>query len=203
MRLIVLRHGPTAWNLEGRLQGRADIGLDPAGAGEVAAWRLPAGWCDLPCWVSPLRRARETAALLGHGDARIAFELIEMDWGRFEGCRLVELRRKLGAELVANEARGLDFRPPGGESPREVQDRLVPWLRCRAGDEGERAGDGQEILVVSHKGVRRALLALASGWDMRGPPPLKLANDAALILDLDRADKLRLAGSVALRGVSV
>ena len=191
MRLIVLRHGRTAWNLQGRLQGRADIELDRVGEQEVAAWCCPVAWRDFPCWVSPLRRAGQTAALLGCKSVLVAPELIEMDWGSFEGCRLVDLRAELGADLAANEARGLDFRPPGGESPRDVMTRLVPWLRCRA-------GDSQDALAITHKGVRRALLALASGWDMLGPPPLKVSNEAALVLDLDAAGALEAADVVAV-----
>ncbi|MDH3792273.1 MAG: histidine phosphatase family protein, partial [Rhodospirillales bacterium] len=70
------------------------------------------------------------------------------------------------------EARGLDFRPPGGESPRDVQVRLAPWLT-------RVAADGQPCVAVCHKGVIRALAALASGWDMTGPPPEKLRDAAA------------------------
>src|SRR3546814_15044213 len=65
--------------------------------------------------------------------------------------------------MAANEARGLDFRPPGGESPRDVQDRLRPLL-------AELAAAGADVVAVSHKGVLRALYALASGWDLRGTP---------------------------------
>lgn len=191
MRLIVLRHGRTAWNLEGRMQGRADIGLDPVGRREVSDWHCPQRWHDLPCWISPLRRARETAELLGREVVRVAPELIEMDWGSFEGHRLADLRAEFGPNLAANEARGLDFRPSGGESPREVIDRVRPWLQSIA-------ADGEGALAITHKGVRRALLALASGWDMRGPPPLKVGNDAALELDVDDRGQPTVVGVVAL-----
>ena len=183
MRLMVLRHGATAWNLERRIQGRADPPLSPAGRAEVAAWTLPPGSLDLPCWVSPLQRARETAALLGFVDPLVVAELIEMDWGDFEGETLEHLRAELGATLAANEASGLDFRPPGGESPREVGERLRPWLASLAGLSGA-------AVVVTHKGVRRTLLALATGWDMRGPPPIKLRDHQALCLDLPASGRL-------------
>ena len=193
MRLIVLRHGRTGWNRQGRLQGRADTALDGAGEQEVLGWRYPPCWRHLSCWVSPLRRARRTATLLGFDAARVAPELIEMDWGRFEGRRLADLRFELGTDLAANEARGRDFCPPEGESPREVMARLAPWLQCRA-------DDGHDALAITHKGVRRALLALATGWDMLGPPPIKVADDAALLMEIDASGAPRLVGQVALGG---
>ena len=191
MQLMVLRHGATAWNLERRIQGRADPPLSPAGRAEVAAWSLPHGSLDLPCWVSPLQRARETALVLGYVEPVVAAELIEMDWGDFEGATLAQLRAELGATLAANEALGLDFRPPGGESPRKVGERLRPWLASLADQPG--AG-----VVVTHKGVRRALLALATGWDMRGPPPIKLRDHQALCLDLPTSGRLEVHDIVSL-----
>src|SRR3546814_19659201 len=71
--------------------------------------------------------------------------------------------------MAAAEALGLDLRPPGGESPRQVQDRLKPWL-------AERSSCGRDTIAVTHKGVIRALYALACGWDMTGPPPDKLRD---------------------------
>src|SRR3546814_14767208 len=94
--------------------------------------------------------------------------LVETDWGAWEGRTLAELRADLGAGMAANEARGLDFRPPGGESPRDVQDRLRPLL-------AELADAGEDVVAVTHTGVLRALYALASGWAMRGKPATKLA----------------------------
>jgi len=103
--------------------------------------------------------------------------LVEMDWGRWEGRRLETLRAELGQEMIENEARGLDFRPDGGESPRDVQTRLAPWL-------AETAGGGRLHVAVTHKGVIRALLALATSWDMTGKPPVRLAWDRAHLLTL-------------------
>jgi probable phosphoglycerate mutase len=109
---------------------------------------------------------------MGHDDAVIEAALIETDWGQWEGRTLGELRDHYGTEMVEMEARGLDFRPPGGESPRDVQARLAPWLaRVAAG--------GRPCVAVCHKGVVRALAALASAWDMTGSPPEKLRDAAA------------------------
>ena len=176
-RLLVIRHGVTAWNEAGRIQGRSDQPLSPAGRAAVASWALPAEAAGARWLSSPLIRARDTAAIL-HGDP-VATEprLVETDWGAWEGSTLAGLRAEPGAEMAANEARGLDFRPPGGESPRDVQDRLRPLL-------AELAETPESVVAVTHKGVLRALYALACGWDMRGRPPAKLQNACAQLFVL-------------------
>jgi probable phosphoglycerate mutase len=181
--LVLIRHGATQWNLEGRIQGRADPPLAPEGRAAVSAWRLPpemAGAPGIGDWIwltSPLTRARETAALLHAASesmepASIEPALVEMDWGAWEGRRLAELRSEGGAAMAEAEARGLDFQPPGGESPRRVQDRLRPLL-------ARLAATGRPAVAVTHKGVIRALHARASGWDMTGRAPEKLRDGCA------------------------
>lgn len=76
-----------------------------------------------------------------------------------------------------NEARGVDFTPPGGESPRLVISRVKSWL-C------EVAREGVPTLAVTHRGVIRAILAAACGWDMRGKPPAKLDWKAVHLFSL-------------------
>jgi broad specificity phosphatase PhoE len=181
--IAFVRHGPTDWNREHRLQGRADIPLSDAGRAEVLGWRLPACLADIPWRVSPLRRAIETAELLGLATLETDRRLIEMDWGEWEGRRVADLRRDLGEAMTLNEARGLDMLPPDGESPRQVQDRLRPFLRSLC--------DGPPLTgAVSHKGVIRALLALATGWDMRGKPEVRLDWRAVHVFSVDREGRL-------------
>ena len=164
--LAMIRHGPTQWTEEKRLQGRTDIPLSDAGREMVSKWRVPAP-VDHYRWVcSPLRRARETAELLGAGDLEIEPRLIEMNYGNWEGGKLKDLRETLGEEMAMNESRGLDFLPDGGETPRAVQERLISWLH-------DVATDGRPIVTVAHHGIIRALFSLATGWDMVGSPPEK------------------------------
>ncbi|SLN19993.1 histidine phosphatase family protein [Oceanibacterium hippocampi] len=164
IRLALLRHGPTAWNATKRLQGRSDQPLSEAGRATFAGRRLPARFADYALVTSPLLRARETASLVGHGPAQIEPALIEMDFGAWEGCTIAELRERYGDAMKVNEDRGLDMQPPGGESPRAVQRRLDVWL----------AGLQRDTVAVTHKGVIRALLAAALGWDMTGRQPVRL-----------------------------
>src|SRR5258708_26648010 len=174
----VLRHGPTEWSGAHRLQGRSDLPLSPAGRDGVARWRVPpelAGWQWL---TSPLRRATETAELLGLVQARRESRLIELAWGAWEGSTLAELDRIPEAALAERAAAGLEFQPPGGESPREVQARLLPLL-------AEIAHIGRPTGAITHKGVIRAVFALASGWDMLGKPPARLDWQSPHLFPLD------------------
>ena len=183
--LVMIRHGPTDWNAEGRMQGQRDRPLSEAGRDRVRAWRLPAE-LDGYRWVSsPLGRARETAALLGRETAAVEPALVETSWGDWEGRRLESLRAEQGETMRRMEARGLDFQPPGGESPRQVQDRLRPWLKGLAARR-------EPTVAVCHRGVIRALYALAIGWDMRADPPEKLRNDCAhrFLVDADGSARL-------------
>lgn len=171
-RLALIRHGETAWTEAGRIQGRADVALSAAGCRALARRRLPKQLAGARVTVSPLKRAVATAELLGATAVTIEPRLVEMDWGAWEGKTLAELRAQGGAALAANEALGLDFHPDGGESPRQVQTRVAPWLATEA-------ARGATIVAVTHKGVIRAILARAAGWDMTGKPPVKLDWTAA------------------------
>jgi broad specificity phosphatase PhoE len=188
--MLLIRHGRTAWNEQGRMQGRADLPLAPEGRAQILRWRLPEAWAGAHWLSSPLRRATQTAALLTDGPVAIEPRLIEMDWGAFEGRTLADLRAEMPAAMAANEARGLDFRPEGGESPREVRTRLESLLADLAAE--------PDVIFVTHKGVIRAALSLATGWDMTSKPPLRLADDTALILHCDASGRVRPHGSVPL-----
>ena len=161
--LALIRHGATDWNAERRLQGRADRPLSAAGRAAVKRWCLPSLLGAAFWTTSPLARARQTAALLGRPDCAVEPVLVEMDWGGWEGRTREELIADTGIAAVDRNPLGRDFRPPGGESPREVWGRLRPWIAAVA-----RAG--RPVAAITHRGVIRALYAEATGWDMIGPP---------------------------------
>jgi broad specificity phosphatase PhoE len=173
--LALIRHMPTAWNRAGMLQGRADI--PPVRHEQMLPLQAPVEFLHYRWLSSPLARCTATAQWLGVY-AGIEPRLIEMDWGEWEGHTLTDLRARLGEAMAAAEAKGLDFRPPGGESPRDVQGRIRPLL-------AEIAATGRDTAAVTHKGVIRAVLALATGWDMLGKPPHRLSWCAAHLFRLD------------------
>jgi len=162
--LALLRHGDTAWSAEGRIQGRSDVPLSDAGRAALAGLRLPSHCREMRVVTSPLSRCTETAALIGAPRAPVEARLVEMHWGEWEGRMLAELRAELGESMRENEARGWDFRPARGESPREVLARVRDWLM----------DIDAPTLAVTHRGVIRAIYAAATGWNLRGAPPAKL-----------------------------
>lgn len=192
IRVALLRHAPTEWNAQRRLQGRTDIPLSTAGREQAATWRLP----DLaeteasgPRWfTSPLARCRETADLMLRnmgcsmtgGAATVDARLIERGFGDWEGETLAGLRARYGAEMAQWEAKGWDFRPPGGESPRDVLQRSMEMLR-------EMLQHERSIVCVTHRSVIRAHYAAARGWDMTGPPPEKLRDGCVHLFRLSAA----------------
>jgi broad specificity phosphatase PhoE len=165
--LSLLRHADTAWSAEGRIQGRRDVPLSDSGRAALAAFAVPKVCHGMRVVTSPLARCVETARLLGAREALCDPRLMEMHWGEWEGRLLAKLREELGQPMRENEARGWDFLPPSGESPREVWARIQPWL-------AEVAAAAAPTLAITHRGVIRAVLATATGWDMRGAPPAKL-----------------------------
>ena len=183
IQVALLRHAPTTWNAEHRLQGRTDIPISDDGRSSAAAWRLPPEIVDFEAWASPLTRTRETAALLGL-TPRIDERLIESSWGEWEGQMLSALKQQPG--FVEAASLGLDLAAPGGESVREVQARLKEWLSSLT----------RPALAVTHNGVLRAAYALATGWTMVGKPPVRMAPATVHLYSWDgtalRLDRLNL-----------
>lgn len=164
IRLALLRHGHTAWNRAGRIQGRTDIPLDDEARAALATLALPPGWAEAEVVASPLSRAAETATLIARRPPRLAPPLAEMDWGGWEGRAGRALRADPASGYRDIEDWGWDFRPPGGESPADVWARVAPFLVTLAAD----------AVAVTHIGVMRTILARAHGWAYRGAPPFTI-----------------------------
>ena len=127
MELILVRHGETAWNREGRVQGSSDIDLSDVGAHH--ARRLALSLKDHPIraiYASPLVRARKTAEIINrYHDAPLHLEpgLMEMDQGDFEGLTYTELMARERDFLRSWIADPAFVRMPNGESLAELQAR--------------------------------------------------------------------------------
>ena len=146
--VIAIRHGQTEWSLSGRHTGRTDIPLTEIG--RVAAKAL--GETFKPIRLarvlsSPLRRARETCELAGFAhQLEIDRDLVEWDYGQYEGLTPEEIDRRAPGWLIFNDG------CPGGESPEDVVervDRVVEKLRAANGN----------VAVFGHGHVLRVLAA--------------------------------------------
>ena len=121
-RLALVRHGETHWSRQRRHTGRSDIPLDAEGRIRAAALRpvlggLP-GIATATIFISPLRRARETATLAGLGDrGQLCDDLLEWDYGAYEGRRTSEIRAEVpGWSVWSGEV-------PNGETIDQVAAR--------------------------------------------------------------------------------
>jgi len=161
--LILVRHGESTANAAGLLLGRTDADLTEKGRAQaVAAGRLVQSPVN-ELRSSPLRRARDTAGLLGiEPPVRIDDRWIEVDYGEYEGQPLREVPAAVWQEWRADPG----FRPSGGETLAEVQDRIADAcaeLFATSGA-GGRADDG-DVVVVSHVTPIKAAVAWALGAD--------------------------------------
>ncbi len=176
--LALMRHGPTAFTEDRRIQGRRDVPLSETGRAKVRGYEVPSGLANFAWISSPLSRARETARILWAGPTPTDHRLIEMDWGAWEGRTLKGLRDELGETMRDNEDKGLDFRPDRGESPRQVLRRVRPLL-------AEIGAARRDTVAVTHRGVIRVIFAAALDWDMAGPLPYELDWSCAHVFDVD------------------
>ena len=160
IRLLLVRHGQTDGNLEGRYQGRTDIELNPVGrdqAGKLAQ-RLSSQKIDR-IYSSSLKRAMQTAEAVAavHNMPVIPRdELRELDVGDFEGKRVEEIQREYGP--LDQMWREGDWRAPGGESLGEFRARVAQFVaEIRQGPED------QTVLAVAHGGTLRNLVCECLG----------------------------------------
>ncbi|MEH6402353.1 MAG: histidine phosphatase family protein [Sneathiella sp.] len=173
--ILLIRHGKTSWNAAKKLQGRRDIPLSDAGRQLLEKNVIPDEFLNFKWVSSPLIRAQETAKILGAKDPDIEDLLVEMDWGEWEGRTIGELRRELGPAMKGIEDKGLHMKPPEGESPAEVQDRIRQWLETIK----------EPTVAVTHKGVIRAFKSLAYNWDMTDKSPVTFNWNCAHLFEVD------------------
>jgi probable phosphoglycerate mutase len=176
-RLLLVRHGQTAWNAEGRIQGHRDIGLDATGLRQAAALAgALAGDGVQAIYSSDLSRARQTAAplvaRLGQ-PLRTDPGLRERAFGIFEGLSFAEVDARWPAQAARWRRRDPDFGAEGGETLRGFRERLVgAVLRLAAGHAGE------QIVLVTHGGALDLLYREATRLALDAPRTWPLANAA-------------------------
>jgi glucosyl-3-phosphoglycerate phosphatase len=190
--LLLLRHGQTAWNLERRIQGQTDSGLDETGhAQSRAAAKEIAALRPALVWSSDLSRARGTAAYVGEAcglDVVADARLREYHLGSMQGRTYAEIAETHPVEY-ARFRRG-DFEAADGESTAEVGARMAAALRELL----DATPPGRLSVAVSHGAAIRVGLAEAVGWG--APVGLTLGGlgncSWAVLAESEPAGRLRL-----------
>jgi broad specificity phosphatase PhoE len=148
--IYIARHGETAWTVTGQHTGLTDLPLTPQGErnARALAGRLD-GLTFAKVFTSPLQRARRTCELAGFGSvAEVDSDLIEWNYGAYEGRRTVEIRAECPDWQLFRDG------CPGGESPAQVASRAEKVLRRIKAVQGD-------VLIFSSGHFIRVL---AAGW---------------------------------------
>ena len=176
-RIIAIRHGETAWNVDTRIQGHLDIPLSANGRWQ--AKRLADALRDEPVkaiYASDLTRAWETAEYIGQAHRLAVIKevgLRERDFGDFEGKTFAEIELLLPEQSQRWRKRDPEFYPSGGET--------LVTLRARVLEAAVRVAaqhPGEQIALVGHGGVMDVLYRAATGLDIQAPRTWTLSNAA-------------------------
>ncbi len=187
--IVFWRHGRTAWNAERRFQGQTDVPLDETGLTQAArAAKSLARMRPHRIISSDLSRARATAeALAGLTGLTVNEDIAlrETFAGEWQGLTRTELEERFGAEL-ADWSAGSEVRPGGGETRREVADRMVSSIDRALAD----VPPGQTLVVATHGGSARAAIGALLGLPIEHWAALGvLANCAWSVLEENGAER--------------
>jgi broad specificity phosphatase PhoE len=159
-RVYVLRHGETEWSRVGRHTSRTDLPLTEEGreaartAGRLLVTLRGEDAPPLVVWTSPRRRATDTARLAGLEPDAVREDLVEWDYGAYEGRTTPEIREEVPGWTVWTHP------SPGGETGAEVAARLDRVLD----DAGRELAD-RDVVLVGHGHAGRVLIARYLGLD--------------------------------------
>ena len=165
MRQYLVRHGESLSNLEGRVQGQADVALSALGreqARRTADWGrcLARDGIVTEIWSSPLERARETAAAIAAAvglPVQVEPELAELHAGIFQGHLWADLEQRFPEEVARWRSGDPHYVIPGGESRAQLAARGRKVLETLA------ARSAPGMIVVAHGGVLTAALGSMLG----------------------------------------
>jgi len=183
--IILLRHGQTQWNTQGRYQGQLNSNLTLLGKTQVKAnaqklRSLDKQWSKIKIFSSPLGRARESVVILCNtleiAHERVAFDerLAEFSYGLFQGKTRQECAREYPEVLKAREANKWHYQLPKGESYAIVSKRVENWLEDIKSEEW--------VMVVAHEMLNRTLRGLYCGLTQEETLALRQPNDQVLLL---------------------
>lgn len=176
-RIIAIRHGETAWNVDTRIQGKLDIELNATGRWQaLRVAQALAGEPISAVYASDLVRAWETARSIAAATGSALFAhagLRERGFGEFQGKTFAEIDSVWPEQARRWRKRDPHWAPTGGESLLDLRERIV-----QTATELAQQHQGQQIVLVAHGGVMDVLYRAATGQDLQAPRTWKLGNAA-------------------------
>jgi probable phosphoglycerate mutase len=178
-RILAIRHGETAWNVDTRLQGHLDIPLNDVGLRQAQHLAQALAQRDTidAVYASDLSRAHSTAQAIAQAieqTVRTHEGLRERHFGAFQGRTFAEIEVELPEHAGHWRKRTPDWVPPkGGESLLVLRERIVNTVNELAARH-----TGQQIVVVAHGGVLDILYRAATRLDLQAPRTWELSNTA-------------------------
>jgi probable phosphoglycerate mutase len=156
-RILLIRHGETAWNATGRIQGQSDIPLNASGREQArrVAQRLASEPVQA-LYSSDLARAYETATIIGQPlglTVVTSLRLRERQYGAWEGLTSAEIQARYPEQFAEWRARSTDFAPPQGETTTQLLSRALTELQTIA-----RRHARELVVVVTHGGLCYVLI---------------------------------------------
>ena len=174
-KFILVRHGETKWNTERKWQGHKNSPLTPNGIDQAKA--VASRLKKMPfsiLYSSPLGRAMQTAEIItdatGHEIVKVP-GITERSTGVFEGLSIDEIKANYPQELHEFDNSGPDYAPPGGESARQHEQRVMACM-----NELALKHLGDQVLVVTHGGVLILLFRSVLGIGLLTPRNFKIMN---------------------------
>lgn len=199
MKLFLVRHGQSQWNLENRFTGWKDPDLTEKGIQEArkAGALLMAESFDL-AFTSALKRAQHTLEIIlkegGRKDVPVIKDqaLNERNYGDLAGLNKDETRKKFGEEQVHIWRRSYDVSPPGGESLKDTKQRVLPYFQKHIEPEIK---SGKNILIVAHGNSLRALVMVLENLSPEAILKREIATGDPLVYVLDQQMQVDLSKS--------
>jgi probable phosphoglycerate mutase len=176
-RIIAVRHGETAWNVDTRIQGQLDIALNERGRWQVG--RLGVALREEPVsaiYTSDLWRAYDTSLSIAQPKGMqviVDKGLRERGFGTFEGKTFAEIEAHWPEQARRWRQRDPEFAPEGGESLLQFRQRVTDTAHRLAASHR-----GEQIVLVAHGGVMDVLYRAATGQELQAPRTWELGNAA-------------------------
>ena len=183
-RLCIVRHGETAWNAEGRIQGQLDIPLSDVGLSQARALAAVLGNEPFSAvYSSDLMRTRQTAQPTADRLRLPVFadeDLRERHYGAFQGMTYAEAKQRMPADYARFKARDPDFAFASGESLARFDERALACV-----DSLVRKHPGENLLVFTHGGVLETIYRHATGRRLSTARDFELPNAAINRIEVD------------------